>query len=87
MSFFLGSWGMNRSAEQTNHPRTASRRGKISAAYDTSGSDIGHCVIYGVESWNGVVEWSGVWSGVELEFGVKSPLKQNNTQFCMGRVF
>ena len=25
-----------------------------------------HCVIYGVESWNGVVEWSGVWSGVEL---------------------
>ena len=23
--FFLGSWGMNRSAEQTNHPRTASR--------------------------------------------------------------
>ena len=25
MSFFLGSWGMNRSAEQTNWPRTASR--------------------------------------------------------------
>ena len=25
MSFFLGSWGMNRSAEQTNRPRTASR--------------------------------------------------------------
>ena len=25
LSFFLGSWGMNRSAEQTNHPRTASR--------------------------------------------------------------
>ena len=25
MSFCLGSWGMNRSAEQTNHPRTASR--------------------------------------------------------------
>ena len=25
VSFFLGSWGMNRSAEQTNHPRTASR--------------------------------------------------------------
>ena len=25
MSFFLGSWGMNRSAEQTNLPRTASR--------------------------------------------------------------
>ena len=24
MSFFLGSWGMNRSAEQTNHPRTHS---------------------------------------------------------------
>ena len=24
-----------------------------------------HRVIYGVESWNGVVEWSGVWSGVE----------------------
>ena len=23
--FLLGSWGMNRSAEQTNHPRTASR--------------------------------------------------------------
>ena len=23
--FFLGSWGMNRSAEQTNRPRTASR--------------------------------------------------------------
>ena len=23
--FFVGSWGMNRSAEQTNHPRTASR--------------------------------------------------------------
>ena len=22
--FFLGSWGMNRSAEQTDHPRTAS---------------------------------------------------------------
>ena len=22
MSFFLGSWGMNRSAEQTNRPRT-----------------------------------------------------------------
>ena len=25
VSFFLGSWGMNRSAEQTNRPRTASR--------------------------------------------------------------
>ena len=25
LSFFLGSWGMNRSAEQTNRPRTASR--------------------------------------------------------------
>ena len=25
VSLFLGSWGMNRSAEQTNHPRTASR--------------------------------------------------------------
>ena len=25
MSFFLGSWGMNRSAEQTNRTRTASR--------------------------------------------------------------
>ena len=25
MSLFLGSWGMNRSAEQTNRPRTASR--------------------------------------------------------------
>ena len=25
MSFFLGSWGMNRSAEQTNRSRTASR--------------------------------------------------------------
>ena len=25
MSFVLGSWGMNRSAEQTNRPRTASR--------------------------------------------------------------
>ena len=25
VSFFLGSWGMNRSAEQTNQPRTASR--------------------------------------------------------------
>ena len=25
----------------------------------------GHRVIYGVESWNGVMEWSGVWSGVE----------------------
>ena len=24
-----------------------------------------HRVIYGVESWNGVVEWSGVWSEVE----------------------
>ena len=24
VSFFLGSWGMNRSAEQTNRPRTAS---------------------------------------------------------------
>ena len=32
----------------------------------------GHRVIYGAESWNGVVEWSGV----ELEFGVESPLKQ-----------
>ena len=30
--------------------------------------------------------WSGVESGVELEFGVESPLKQNNTQFCMGQV-
>ena len=50
-----------------------------------------HCVIYGVESWNGVVEWSGVefgveWSGVDFEFGVESPLKQNNSQFCMGLV-
>ena len=25
MSFLLGSWGMNRSAEQINRPRTASR--------------------------------------------------------------
>ena len=25
VSFFLGSWGMNRSAEQTNRPRTAKR--------------------------------------------------------------
>ena len=25
MSFFLVSWGMNRSAEQTNRPRTVSR--------------------------------------------------------------
>ena len=45
-----------------------------------------HRVIYGVESWNGVVKWSGVWSGVELEFGVESPLKQNNAQFCIGLV-
>ena len=32
-----------------------------------------HRVIYGVESWNGVVEWSGVewsleWSGVYIIF-------------------
>ena len=27
MSFFLGSWEMNRSAEQTNRTRTASLRG------------------------------------------------------------
>ena len=36
---------------------------------------IGHCVIYGVESWSGVLEWShgvefwsGFWSGMELDF-------------------
>ena len=33
--------------------------------------------------WSRGVEWSGVWSGVELEFGVKSLLKQNNVQFCI----
>ena len=32
---------------------------------------------------SGVMEWS---RGVELEFGVESPSKQNNTQFCMGNV-
>ena len=39
-----------------------------------------------MEPWSGV-EFGVEWSGVELEFGVESPLKQNNTQFCMGRVF
>ena len=34
-----------------------------------------------MESWSGVE-----WSGVEFEFGVESPLKENNTQFCMGLV-
>ena len=35
----------------------------------------GHCVIYGVESWSGVLEWShgvefwsGLWSGKESDF-------------------
>ena len=36
--------------------------------------DRGHCVIYGVESWSGVLEWShgveswsGFWSGMKSD--------------------
>ena len=32
---------------------------------DRDAGTAGHRVIYGVESWNGVVEWSGVEFGVE----------------------
>ena len=38
-----------------------------------------HCVIYGVGSWNGVVEWSGVEFGVEWSWnwsGVSIKTKQ-----------
>ena len=40
----------------------------------------GHCVIYGVESWSGVLEWShgmefwsGLWSGMGSDFEFLSP--------------
>ena len=41
-----------------------------------------HCVIYGVESWSGVLKWSGamewsfgveLWSGMESDFEFLSP--------------
>ena len=39
-----------------------------------------HCVIYGVESWSGVLEWShgveflsGLWSGMESDFEFLAP--------------
>ena len=44
----------------------------------------GHCVIYGVESWSGVLEWShgveswsGFWSGMKSDFVIVALLRQD----------
>ena len=59
----------------TNHFKSCQINQQTKERLDAlhSSTDNRHRVIYGVESWNGVVEWSGVgfgveWSGVYFKF-------------------